>query len=172
MCFVVHLFLKIVLVWCHFTWRWQSWTPSCLSEGLSINRSLRLCRSTGLPPLFLDLLYRSFLSTRRCILRVCDLFPHFSLLCICYDIRLFLPNYGNVFLHKLAKENQVSLGEIFTSPSFFFWADDLWHFFGKEYYGIMGYYPLVKLLIHWLVIHSTIQRLSNVKLSSGYGTTG
>jgi hypothetical protein len=26
--------------------------------------------------------------------------------------------------------------------------------------------------IHWLVIHSTIQRLSNVKLSSAYGTTG
>jgi hypothetical protein len=45
-------------------------------------------------------------------------------------------------------------------------------FFYKEYYGIMGYYPLVKLLNHWLVIHSTIQRLSNVKLSSGYGTTG
>ena len=51
-------------------------------------------RSTGFPPLFLDLLYRSFLSTRPCILRVCDLFPHFCLLCICYDIRLFLPNYG------------------------------------------------------------------------------
>jgi hypothetical protein len=63
-------------------------------------------------------------------------------------------------------------GEIFTSLSFFFWADDFWHFFYKEYYGIMGYYSLVKLLTHGLVIHSTIQRLSNVKLSSGYGTTG
>ena len=84
-----------------------------------------------------------FLPTRPCIHRVYDLFPHFCLLCICYDICLFWSNYGYVFLHKLTWENQVSLGEIFTSPSFFFWADDFWHFFYQEYYGIMGYYPLV-----------------------------
>ena len=33
--------------------------------------------------------------------KVCDLFPHFCLLCICYDIRLFWSNYGYAFLHKL-----------------------------------------------------------------------
>jgi len=31
---------------------------------------------------------------------------------------------------------------------------------------------LIKLFTHWLVIHSTIQRLSNVKMFSGYGITG
>jgi hypothetical protein len=77
--------------------------PSCLIEALSIYYNLHYCRRTGFPPLLLDLVYRSFLPTRPCIHRVCHLFPHFCLLCICYDIPLFWPNYGYVFLHKKTK---------------------------------------------------------------------
>jgi hypothetical protein len=143
--------------------------PSCLIEALSIYYNLHYCRRTGFPPLLLDLVYRSFLPSRPCIHRVCHLFPHFCLLCICYDIPLFWPNYGYVFLHKKTKSalEKCSPLRLF---SFKQTISDI--FFYKEYYGIMGYYPPFKLLTHWLLIHSTIQRLSNVKLSSGYGSAG
>ena len=66
-------------------------------EADSLNCSLQLCRRIGIPPLLLDLI--SFFLP--CIHRVCDLFPHFCLLCICYDIRVFW-----------FKKSQVSFGEI------------------------------------------------------------
>lgn len=96
------------------------------------------------PSISLDLIYRSFLPTRPSIQRVCDVFPHFCVLCICYGIRQFLID--------------------FYFSVFFLCADDFWHFLQR--YGITGFYPLIKLFTHWLVIHST------VKMFSEYGITG
>ena len=87
---------------------------------------------------------------------------------VCFDLIMVM------FFSKSSHKNIKSALEKFAPLRLFSFEQTISDilFISKEYYGIMGYYPLVKLLIHWLVIHSTIQWLSNVKLSTGYGTTG
>jgi hypothetical protein len=144
--------------------------PSCLIEALSIYCSLHLCHRTGFPPLFLDLVYQLFCPpalafTESVISFHIFTFSAFVMAFVYFDLIMVM-----LFATSSHKKTKSAL-EKFSSLRLFSFEQTISDIFlYKKYYGIMGYYPLVKLLIHWLLIHSTIQRLSNVKLSSGYST--
>ena len=153
---------------CHFTWRWQSWTPPVWLRLFLFTTTSTIAVEQAFLHFYLiwstDLFCPPVLAFTESVISFHTFaFSAFVMTFLCFDLIM-------VMFFSTRKPSQPRRN--FNLSVFFLLNRRFLTFFYKKYYGIMGYYPLFKLLTHWLLIHSTIQRLSNVKLSSGYGTAG